>query len=79
MDPRIVVEIGRYVLAHPHGADTLEGVVSWWLPADLAQSASPGEVERALQELVGRGLIEQRPLPSGQVFYAVAPAKGSTP
>ena len=71
---RILDELTRYVLAHPRGADTLDGVVSWWLPPDLAQIALPSEVEHALQELIARGLIEQRWLPSGQLLYAVRPA-----
>jgi len=67
---RILAELTRYVHAHPRGADTLDGVVSWWLPADLAQIALPSEVEAAMQELIASGLIERHWLPSGQVLYA---------
>ena len=62
------------MLAHPRGADTLDGVLSWWLPANLAQIALPAEVEAAIQELIARGLIERRWLPSGQVLYAAVTA-----
>jgi hypothetical protein len=62
-------------LAHPQGADTLDGVVSWWLPADLAQIALPNEVESAMQELIARGLIDRHWLPSGQVLYAATPTR----
>ena len=73
---QILAELTSYVLAHPRGADTLDGVVSWWLPSELAQIALPAEVENALQDLIARGLVERHWLPAGQVLYAVTPAGG---
>lgn len=70
--PQIVAEIGRYILAHPHAADTLDGVTRWWLPSELAQSALTIEVEAALDELMARSLVERRKLPGGWLYVVTS-------
>jgi hypothetical protein len=65
----VVAELRRYVLAHPHAADGLNGVARWWLPPHLAQTALRNDVQEALEELVAQGLIERRELPDGSILF----------
>lgn len=67
-------EILDYLRDHPRAADTLDGVVHWWL---LHQRYLRGleSVERALDELVARGLVERRTNLDGSVVYAAAPRR----
>ena len=67
---QLVAELRRYVLAHPHAADALDGVTRWWLPANLAQTALRDDVEEALAQLFELGLIERRALPDGSILFA---------
>lgn len=63
-------EIKRYLDAHPDAADTIDGVVQWWLPA--VSAAVPREtVQRALTALVAEGQIASRTLVDGTVLYAL--------
>ena len=67
-------EIERAVLAylhcHPQAADTLRGIVNWWLPQQRYESGCQ-RIERVLSELVARGLLRRDPLPHGEVLYAL--------
>lgn len=57
----------RYLQAHPDAADTLEGVVKWWLPRQRYLDAFEC-VEAALELLVQREMVEKFPGPSGVVY-----------
>jgi hypothetical protein len=61
-------EIRRYLDAHPDAADTVDGVLQWWLPSP---SASVGReiVEQALGVLVAAGRIARRVHADGTVIY----------
>jgi hypothetical protein len=51
----IAAEIVRYLEAHPHAADTLDGIRNWWLqrtPTDFKV------VECALKRLVADGVLK---------------------
>lgn len=59
-----------YLREHPDAADTLDGIVDWWLPRqryDMARS----RIEHALCDLVGRGLLRRRRLPGGVELYSL--------
>ena len=62
-------EILRYLRAHPQAADTVDGIVEWWLPRQRHNDAV-NRVQHALDELVARGLVEQMTLVDGTVLYA---------
>ncbi len=62
-------EILRYLRAHPQAADTVDGIVEWWLPRQRHNDAV-NRVQQALDELVARGLVEQMTLVDGTVLYA---------
>jgi hypothetical protein len=69
--PRDVREVEsavqRYLEAHPNAFDTAEGIRMWWL-ADL--EPAPAAVQAALDHLVERGIVVEKPLPDGRSGYA---------
>jgi hypothetical protein len=70
----VAQQIRSYLKDHPQAADSLAGVVSWWLPA--AQSLpKPDVVRSALELLQIQGVVCQRILPDGNVIYAAAQGK----
>ena len=76
-------EIERSVLAylhqHPQAADTLRGIVHWWLPQQRYESACQ-QIEQVLSGLVARGVLRRDPLPDGDALYALnRPADSSQP
>jgi Fe2+ or Zn2+ uptake regulation protein len=56
--------------AHPHAADSADGVARWWLGVGAA--AAPADVRRALDELVARGRLRCVPLADGTHLYSSA-------
>ena len=62
-------EILNYLRAHPQAADTVAGIVEWWLPRQRHDEAVD-RVQHALDTLVARGLVEQMTLVDGTVLYA---------
>lgn len=60
--------ICRYLDAHPRAADSLDGILRWWLTRQRV-SDSESEVQTALNELVASGQISHRRLPDGTVVY----------
>jgi Fe2+ or Zn2+ uptake regulation protein len=59
----------EYVQRNPDAADTLRGVMDWWLPAEHRATEAEA-VERALEELVALQLIVRTELPDGTILYA---------
>ena len=57
-----------YLQRHPRGADTLDGIVRWWLPQQR-YSVAQARIEAALSRLLSQGLIRQRRLPTGDALY----------
>jgi hypothetical protein len=62
-------EILGYLRAHPQAADTVDGIVEWWLPRQRYDEAVH-RVQQVLDELVARGLVERITLVDGTVLYA---------
>jgi len=69
---RAVAEIMRYLDAHPHAADTVEGITRWWLDPALG-ALSIDVLEQALAVLVERGLVERNSLGDGRFVYSASP------
>ncbi|MET3653940.1 hypothetical protein [Dyella japonica] len=67
-------EVERAVLAylhqHPDAADTLDGIVSWWLPQQRYETERQ-RIEQVLRALVERGQLRRDNLPGGAVLYAL--------
>jgi hypothetical protein len=64
-------EIRAYLKAHPDAADTLDGIVQWWI---VHQRFLQGirAAERALERLVGEGEVEKIQTPDGRVIFRAA-------
>lgn len=59
-----------YLRNHPDAADTLDGIVGWWLPKQRYETAR-SRVERVLDRLVAAGLLRRDNLPGGSDLYAL--------
>lgn len=68
IEERVTREISRYLDAHPDAADTIDGVLQWWLSPALA-GASRETVQRALARLIAAAEVESRVLVDGAVVY----------
>jgi hypothetical protein len=64
-------EILAYLEAHQAAADSLEGIVAWWLPRQRYVEARD-LIQESLNRLVARGLIKTTRLPDGTVLYCKA-------
>ena len=62
-------EILRYLRTHPQAADTVDGIVMWWLPRQRYEEAVD-RVQHAVDDLVARGWVDRITLVDGTVLYA---------
>lgn len=58
----------EYLREHPGAQDTVEGIVEWWLLERRIRQGAV-EVEAALVELVGAGVMEARRGADGRTHY----------
>jgi hypothetical protein len=49
-------------------ADTLDGITKWWL-GDIGARINPSVLRQALTQLVQRGVLGCRSLPSGEILW----------
>jgi Fe2+ or Zn2+ uptake regulation protein len=68
-DPR--AEILAYLRTHPNAADSLDGIVDWWL-ARQRNGTGTEAIQEALTELVGLGILETVTLGNGKSLYRLA-------
>jgi hypothetical protein len=59
-----------YLQHHPNAADTLDGIVCWWLPQQRYEIERQ-HIKRTLGEMVERGELRCDRLPDGAVLYAL--------
>lgn len=67
-----------YLRTHPDAADTLDGIVDWWLPQQRYETER-ARIEAALRVLVARGLLRRSDLPGGTELYALNDAPITPP
>jgi hypothetical protein len=67
-------EIIGYLYVHPEAADTVDGILDWWLPLQRYENTK-NEIQLALHELVEQGLIEEVVLGNGNRLYRLHSAK----
>ncbi len=70
-------EISHYLESHPEAADTLEGVVSWWL-ARQRYEYSYRMVRQALDHLIAEGRVAKQTTVGGGIVYSSARAASET-
>ena len=68
---KIADDIRRYLKDRKGGADTLEGVVRWWIMRQRLIEAE-NKVRDALDDLCSQGVIQRRTLSDGTVLYSSA-------
>ncbi|PUA29320.1 MAG: hypothetical protein B0W54_01595 [Cellvibrio sp. 79] len=66
----------RYLEACPNAADTLHGVVEWWIPLQRYHD-DYDKIAKILEELFAEGLIEKQVLPDKKVIYKAIRKKDS--
>jgi len=69
IDPRD--EIVAYLRAHPGAADSLEGIVEWWLPHQRYETAKSA-IQLALNDLAAQGIVEEIILGDSARLYRLA-------
>jgi hypothetical protein len=66
--------IWDYLKDNPDAADTLEGIVDWWIPQqELKTSAT--RIEAALAKLVAKKCLLAQPGGDGRLHYRLHPDK----
>ncbi|MFY9607372.1 MAG: hypothetical protein WAU45_01995 [Blastocatellia bacterium] len=63
-------DILAYLSEHPDAQDTLQGIVEWWLLEQEIKSRI-SQVERALSELVVKGLVVESKKEGSQTRYRI--------
>jgi hypothetical protein len=64
-------QIRAYLLRHPKAADSVAGVLKWWLLEQRLEQ-SRDNVQRALDYLVATGQVAERKTPDGTVVYVAS-------
>jgi hypothetical protein len=59
-----------YLGRHPRAADTLDGIVQWWLPQQRYVTART-RIEAVLDRLLDQGTLHLRRLPDGTSLYSL--------
>jgi Fe2+ or Zn2+ uptake regulation protein len=59
----------RYLVRNPDAADTLGGIVKWWL-TDMKGETSEEDVKHVLEQLEDEGLVQKTVLAEGTVLYS---------
>ena len=74
---RLRTALQRYLAAHPHAADTVQGILACWLPGGAFPHASD-EIDAVLARLVAERWLVERRLPGGTILYVANPGRCST-
>ena len=61
-------EILRYLQIHPNAADSLNGIVDWWLPSQY-KNEDVEKIEQVLEQLITDGLVKKVFLIDKTVLY----------
>lgn len=69
-DGEIKRSLLTYLRGHPQAADTLDGIVEWWLPLQRYETARL-RIECTLERLVADGTLRRDLLHDGAVLYAL--------
>jgi hypothetical protein len=59
-----------YLNNHPQAADTLDGIVAWWLPRQRYETARE-RIASVVDGLVDAGVLRCKALPDGGGLYAI--------
>ncbi|EIL92417.1 MULTISPECIES: hypothetical protein [Rhodanobacter] len=76
-DAEVRREVLAYLRSHPQAADTLRGIVSWWLPRQRLETGHQ-RIGQVLDALVSEGLLRRDPLPDGEALYGLERRAGTS-
>ena len=65
--PKFAKEILRYLADHPGAADTVQGILQWWLHQIWAEEGTR-EAQIALDLLVKKGWLTETEIPSPKIY-----------
>ena len=71
---KIADQIECYLKCRPNAADTLEGIVQWWLPHQSYEQGK-AQVQKTLEDLVAQGVVKKDRLSDGTAIYSSADKK----
>lgn len=66
---RLISAITLYLRAHPNAADSVEGIMQWWLPQE-ENPADMNDLQSALDHLVETGALARAALLDGRMLYS---------
>lgn len=59
----------QYWRHSPNAADSLQGIINWWLPKQGYEKVGMESAYQALEQLVAAGVVEKVVLVDGTVLY----------
>jgi hypothetical protein len=74
-DSEVEASVVEYLRRHPYAADSLDGVVQWWLPRQRYETARE-RIGVTLEQMVAGGQLERRALPDGTAIYSLRREEG---
>jgi hypothetical protein len=66
----VVVEILRYLVAHPKAKDTISGIEKWWLSKNVSLEGR-SKLHESLELLVLKGWLVSRGSPQSETIYSL--------
>jgi hypothetical protein len=66
----LIVEILRYVVAHPRAKDTIDGIEKWWLSKSTRREGKR-RTEETLNLLATKGWLIARSSPQSDTIYSL--------
>jgi hypothetical protein len=70
----VIRHILQYLIDHPDAKDTIQGILRWWLPGGIVVWEEAA-VQEALDVLVAKGWVTQRPTIPSRPIYGLNQAK----
>lgn len=64
------VSVIEYLHQHPQAADSLDGIVQWWLPRQRYETARE-RIGQILEKLVVDGILRSQLLADGTAVYSL--------
>ena len=59
----------RYLQSNPNAADSLDGIMNWWLPKLGYEKVDSENVLQALELLIAKGVVRKVSLMDGTILY----------
>jgi Fe2+ or Zn2+ uptake regulation protein len=67
-------EILTYLREHSEAADTVDGIIEWWLPRQRYEQGK-AQIQKALDNMLAQGRVRRDSFSDGTVIYSCADSK----